>query len=328
VKRREFIKLVGGAAAMWPLTARAQQPAPRLGVLVQSRKDQLPGSWEALTGALQRLGWSDGKSIQIEARFAENDPAKVSAFAAELVTLQPDVIFAVNTLVVAALQHETRTIPIVFVSVTDPVASGFVASLSHPGGNITGFSNFEPSLVGKHIELLKEIVPGITAVSDMFNPDTNPAHRTSIYPALETAAGRHGLDFIPAPVRNDADIEGVISGLGDKPTIGLSVAGEPFLNERLDLITSLATRYRVVTICPFRYFAERGCLISYGSDDLLAQYVKAAAYIDRILKGESPSDLPVQAPSKYEMVVNLRTAKAIGLTIPPSLLTRADEVIE
>jgi len=319
-----------GGAAVWPLAARAQQgaPVPRLGVLVQGWKEQLQGNWKTFTDALQGLGWSDGNNIQIEYRFAENDLTKLHHLAAELVGLKPDVIFTSNTLPVAELQHETKTIPIVFVSVTDPVASGFVASLSHPGGNITGFSNFEPTLVGKHIELLKEIMPGITAVSDMFNPDANPAHRTSVYPVLEAAARHHALEFMPVPVRNDADIERVISSLGDKPTIGLAVAGEPFLNVRLDLITSLATRYRVVTICPFRYFAERGCLVSYGSDDLIEQYGKAAAYIDHILKGAKPSDLPVQAPSKFEMVINLKTAKSMGLTIPPSLLARADEVIE
>jgi putative ABC transport system substrate-binding protein len=253
VKRREFMGLVCGAAA-WPAAASAQQSArmPRLGVLVQGQKGQLPGNWEAFTNTLRRLGWSDGDNIQIDYRFAENDPAKTHALAVELVSLKPDIIFAVNTLVVAELQHETRTIPIVFVSITDPVASGFVASLSHPGGNITGFSNSEPTFLGKHIEILKEIAPGITAASDMFNPDTNPAHLLGVYPVLEAAARHHAVELIPAPVRNDADIERVISSIGDKPTTGLIVAGEPFLNVRLDLITSLTTRYRVVSVCPFR----------------------------------------------------------------------------
>jgi putative ABC transport system substrate-binding protein len=229
---------------------------------------------------------------------------------------------------VAELHHETKTIPIVFVSVTDPVASGFVASLSHPGGNITGFSNFEPSLVGKHIEILKEIMPGMTAVSDMFNPVTNPAHLSSLHPILEAAARQHAVELIPAPVRSDADIESVLSSLRDKPTTGLIVAGDPFLNARLDLITSLMTRYRVISITPFRFFVERGCLISYGSSDLIEQYGKAAVYIDRILKGANPADLPVQSPTKFEMVINLKTAKAMGLTLSPSLILRADEVIE
>ena len=327
MRRREFIGLVGGAAA-WPLVAQAQAiRMPRLGVLAQPRKGQVPGAWEAFTDTLRQLGWSDGNNIQIIDHWASNDTAQVHVLATELLSLKPDVIFAVNILAVAALQRETKTIPIVFVSVTDPVASGFVASLSHPGGNITGFSNFEPTLVGKHIELLKEIAPGITTVSDMFNPDNNPAPLSSVYQVLESAARNQNVELIPAPVRNDADIERVISSLGDKPTNGLMIAGEPFLLVRLDLITSLTTRYRVVSICPFRLFVERGCLISYGND-LVEQFGKAATYVDRILKGANPADLPVQAPTKFEMVINLKTARATGLTIPATLLARADEVIE
>jgi putative tryptophan/tyrosine transport system substrate-binding protein len=328
MRRREFIGLVG-TAPVWPVAARAQQAIrmPRLGVLWQGQKNQVSGAWEAFTDALRRLGWSEGNNLQIEQRWAANDASQVHVLAAEIVSLKPDIIFAINTLVVAALQHETKTIPIVFVSVTDPVASGFVASLPHPGGNITGFSNFEPTLAGKHIEILKEITPGMTAVSDMFNPDNNPAHLSSVYPVLEAAARNQAVHLVPAPVIDDADIERVISSLGDKPTTGLTIAGEPFFNGRLNLITSLTTRYRVVSVCPFRIFVEKGCLISYGND-LVEQYGKAATYIDRILKGANPADLPVQAPTKFQMVINLKTAKAMGLTIPPTLLARADEVIE
>jgi putative ABC transport system substrate-binding protein len=328
MRRREFIGLVS-SAAIWPMAVLAQQGIrkPRLGVLWQGPKNQVSGAWEAFIDALRELGWSEGNNLQIEQRWAANDAAQVHVLATELVSLKPDIILAINTLVVAALQHDTKTIPIVFVSVTDPVASGFVASLSHPGGNVTGFSNFEPTLVGKHIELLKEIAPGMTAVSDMFNPDNNPAHLPSVYPILEAAARQFAVELIPAPVRNDADIERVISSLGDKPTAGLTIAGEPFFNARLDLITSLTTRYRVVSVSPFRLFVEQGCLISYGND-LIEQYGKAAAYIDRILKGANPADLPVQRPTKFEMIVNLKTAKAMGLTIPPTLLARADKVIE
>jgi len=328
MKRREFITLIGGAAA-WPLAARAQQGIGkrRLGVLWQGQKNQVLGAWEAFTDALRLLGWSEGNDLQIDQRWAANDAAQVKVLATELVSLKPDVILAINTLVVAALQHETKSIPVVFVSVTDPVASGLVASLSHPGGNITGFSNFEPTLAGKHIEILKEIMPGVTAVSDMFNPDMNPAHLSSVYPILEAAARHDGVELVPAPVRSDADIERVISNLQDRPNIGLLVAGEPFFNARIHLITSLLTRYRVVSVSPFRLFVEQGCLISYGND-LVEQYGKAATYVDRILKGENPADLPVQAPTKFEMVINLKAAKQMGLTIPPTLLARADEVIE
>jgi putative ABC transport system substrate-binding protein len=328
MRRREFIGLVG-TAAVWPVAARAQQTIrmPRLGVLGQGQKNQVSGGLEAFTDTLRQLGWSEGNNLQIEQRWASNDAAQVQVLASELVSLKPDIIFAINTLVVAALQHETKTIPIVFVSVTDPVASGLVASLSHPGGNITGFSNFEPTLAGKHIELLKEIVPGITAVSDMFNPEMNPAHLSSVYPILEAAARNYAVELIPAPVRSDTDIEGVISNLREKPNVGLLIAGEPFFNARLRLITSLMTRYRVVSVSPFRLFVEQGCLISYGND-LVEQYGKAATYIDRILKGTNPADLPIQAPTKFEMVINLKTAKQMGLAIPPTLLARADEVIE
>jgi putative ABC transport system substrate-binding protein len=225
MRRREFIVGLGGAAT-WPVASWAQQGIrmPRLGVLWQGPKGQVLGAWETFTDRLRQLGWSDGNNIQIDQRWAANDPAQVPVLATELVSLKPDIIFAINTLVVAALQHKTTTIPIVFVSVTDPVASGLVASLSHPGGNITDFSNFEPTLVGKYIELLKEIMPGMTAVSDMFNPVNNPAYLSSIYPILEASARHHAVEHIPAPVRNDADIERVISGLGDKPTTGLIIA--------------------------------------------------------------------------------------------------------
>jgi putative tryptophan/tyrosine transport system substrate-binding protein len=332
MRRREFVALLGGVAAAWPLAAtRAQQGArmPRIGVLFAARagKDTSSKFVEPFTKSLLELGWVDGKTIKIDYRFADYDVAQAQVLARELINLKPDVILAINTLVVAALQHETKSVPIVFVAVTDPVASGFVASLSHPGGNITGFSNFEPTLVAKHIEILKEISPGMTTVLDMFNPDINLAYLASIYPVVEAAAQYHSVEHVAAPVRSDADIERVISGLRDKSTTGLLVAGEPFLRQRLDLIVSLTTRYRIPSVFAFRLFAEGGGLISYGSD-LIEQYRQAAVYIDRIVKGANPANLPVQLPTKFEMVINLKTAKAMGLTLPPALLGRADEVIE
>jgi putative ABC transport system substrate-binding protein len=331
MRRREFIALAGATAASLPLAARAQQGArmPRIGVLFSARagKDTADKFIETFTKSLLQLGRIDGQNIKIDYRFAGNEVAQAQALARELINLKPDVILAVNTLVVAAFQHETKSIPIVFVAVTDPVASGFVASLSHPGGNITGFSNFEPTLVGKHIEILKEISPGITTVVDMFNPDANLAYLASVYPVVDAAARYHAVEHVAAPVRSDADIERVISSLRDKSTTGLIVAGEPFLRQRLDLITSLTTRYRIPSVFAFRPFAEGGGLISYGSD-LLDQYRQAAVYIDRIVKGANPADLPVQLPTKFEMVINLKTAKAMGLTMPPTLIARADEVIE
>jgi putative ABC transport system substrate-binding protein len=327
--RREFITLIGGAAAAWPLGARAQQGTRvrRLGVLFAGSKNQFNERREDFLNALRQLGWAEGNNIQIDYRWTDDDIAQTQAFARELVSLKPDAILAQTTPVVSALRRETRNIPIVFVAVTDPVASGFVASLARPGGNITGFSNFEPTLVGKHIEILKEISPGMTAVLDMFNPDANVPRSIIIRPLLEEAARYQGIEFIPAPVRNDVDIERVISSLGDKPTTGLIVAGEPFLGARLDLINSLTMRYRVPAVYTFRFLAEAGGLISYGNN-VNEQYRQAASYIDRILKGANPADLPIQTPTKYEMVINLKTAKAMGLTIPPALLSRADEVIE
>jgi putative tryptophan/tyrosine transport system substrate-binding protein len=311
------------------MAVRAQQGArmPRIGVLVggeRANSVDVP----VFTKALQDVGWIGGTNIQIDYRWAENDVGQMQALATEIVSLKPDVILAVNTAVVAAFQRQTKNISIVFVAVTDPVASGFVASLSHPGGNITGFSNFEPTLAGKYIEILKEISPGMTAVSDMFNPDANPANLTSVYPILEASARHHAVELISAPVRNSSDIERVISSLGDRPKVGLIIAGEPFFSgHNLDLIISLTTRYRVPTVYPFRRFVAAGGLVAYGNT-LEDQFRQAAGYIDRILKGASPADLPVQAPSKFEMVINLKTAKALGLEIPPTLLARADEVIE
>jgi len=332
VKRREFMTLVGGAAWL-PLAARAQQGnrMPRVGVLrVMPGDNRLVNpSQAAFEKALQEFGWTAGSNIQIDYRRAEpNDFAQMEAFAKELLTLKPDVILAHTARVVAEFQRKTKNIPVVFVSVTDPVASGLVASMSYPGGNITGFSNFEPTLVGKHIEILKEISPGMTAVSDMFYPD-NPDRHTITHPILETAAQYHGVELISAPVRNDSDIDRAISSLGDHSTKGLIVAGEPFFGSphNLDLIVRLTTRYRVPTIYSFRFSVEAGGLISYGND-LIEQFGKAAAYIDRILKGANPANLPVQAPTKFELVINLKTAKALGLEIPPTLLARADEVIE
>jgi putative ABC transport system substrate-binding protein len=333
MRRREFISFLASGAAALPRTARAQQGTrvPRVGVLRVIASDNpfkdIPQA--IFTKALQELGWTNGDNIQIDYRRAEpNDGAQIEAFAKELLSLKPNVVLAHTARAVASFQRQTKDIPIVFVTVNDPVVSGFVANLSHPGGNITGFSNFEPTLVGKYIEILKEIMPRMTTVSEMYFPDNSDRFAIT-HPVLEAAARYSGVELIPAPVRNDSDIERSIAALGDKPTNGLVVAGEPFFSGKhnLDLIVSLTKRRRVPTISSFRLFAVAGILISYGHD-LDEQTRQAAAYIDRILKGATPSDLPVQLPTKYETIINLKTAKAIGLTIPPTLLTRADEVIE
>jgi putative ABC transport system substrate-binding protein len=329
MRRREFIGLVGGAAA-WSAAARAQQTSMPLicVLLLNAREHPLTAvSVAAFTKALSELGWTDGKNVRIEYRWAASDNTRIQAFAGELVGLQPKVIIGQGTAVIAALARETKTIPIVFVSVSDPIQSGLVASLPHPGGNVTGFANFEPSLAGKWIELLREIVPRLSRASYMFYP--RAAQNQIVQQPIELAARSHSIEFIAAPTLNEADIERVIAGLAGDPNTGLIVAGDPFFGAQrnLDLVTSLAARHRVPAIYAFRLFAEGGGLISYGND-LLDQYRQAPTYIDRILKGANPADLPVQMPTKFEMIVNLKTARAIGIEIPPTLLARADEVIE
>ena len=252
------------------------------------------------------------------------DDLRRQVVATEVVSLMPNVILAAGPSIAATFQRETNKIPTVFVWVSDPVAIKLVASLSHPGGNITGFSIYEPSLAGKHVEILKELNPGMTGVTVMFS---SPDRLAIIDPWLKAAAQYHAVELVSALVKNDADIEHVISSLGDKRTIGLIVQGEAFFAARRDFIQFLTTHYHVLSISAFRYFVEAGGLISYG-DDLVEQFRLAAGYIDRILKGARPTDLPVQSPTKYEMVINLKAAKEMGITISPALLARADEVIE
>ena len=332
MKRREFITLLGGAAAGWPLAARAQQSGRvrRIGMLVGGAKDdpQIVAGLAAFKTGLQELGWIDGRNIHIDYRFAAADIDRMQTFAKELVVLQPDLLVGQTTPVVAALQHETRTIPIVFVIVSDPVGSGFVESLPRPGGNITGFINIEASLSGKWIEMLKEIVPRITRAALMFNPQTATYFAFYQQP-FEAAARSNGIEPIATPVRAAADIERVFESLDNRPDTGLVLLPDIFTTTKrnLDLITSLAARARVPTIYPYRYMVAAGGLVSYGIDsaDL---YRRAPAYIDRILKGAKPADLPVQLPTKFELAINLKAAKALSLDIPATLLGRADEVIE
>jgi putative tryptophan/tyrosine transport system substrate-binding protein len=328
MSRREFFGILVGAT-IWPVLVSAQQvnQMRRIGVLFTGIHNAIYDQFiSALTKSLLELGWTAGKNIQIDYRWSGTDIAQGQVVANELLSLKPDVILTQGP-AVWAFQRATKTVPIVFTSVTDPVAAGFVASLSHPGENVTGFSNFEPTLFGKYIEILKEVIPGMTAVMDIVNPDTNPSRLTVVHPVLEVAAQYHKIEFVSAPVSGDADIERVISNLRERPTTGLIVAGDPFMGARLKLVTSLAIRHRVPAIYSFRFYAEGGGLISWGND-LNDEYRKAGEYVDRILKGANPADLPVQLPTKFEMVVNLKTANAMGLTIPPTLLARADQVIE
>jgi putative ABC transport system substrate-binding protein len=329
MRRRELITLLGGAAAAWPLAGYAQQPERlrRVGALMGFPEND-PFAQRivlALADALGHLGWVAGKNIRIDYRFAAGDPALYKTYAAELVGLSPDAILASSTPAAAALREQTRTTPIVFVRVTDPVGQGFVQSLARPGGNITGFSAVDPPMMGKWLQLLKEIAPRVTRVAVIFNPDTAP-FAPSLNRAVETAAPSFGMTVTLAPVHDDAGIEEAIAALAREPGGGLFCLPENFNNTHRDVIIATAARHSLPLIGTSE-FPGAGGLMSYWFDPL-ALYAQAAPYIDRILKGASPADLPVQQPTKYSLIINLKTAKALGLTVPPGMLDLADEVIE
>jgi putative ABC transport system substrate-binding protein len=327
MNRRDFIAGLGGAAA-WPLAARAQQGdrVRRVGVLLGAdENDPVVKTWvSAFTQALAGLGWTDGRNMRMDARWGA-DTNRIRALAKELVGLHPDIILTSGTLATAAVQRETRMIPIVFAGVGEPVASGIVARLNQPGGNITGFGLYEATLGGKWLELLSEIAPGLKRVAIMFNPDTPSA--SAYMPSLETAARALKVAPITAPVHSDVEIETAIIALGREPRGGLVVVSDPFMAVHRAPIISAAARNNVPAVYYQSYFAKDGGLLSYGVDTV-DTFRRAASYVDRILRGEKPGDLPVQFPTKFEMAVNLKTAKALGLAVPPSILLRADEVIE
>jgi putative ABC transport system substrate-binding protein len=327
IRRREVITLLGGAAA-WPVAARAQQPrrTPRITVWV-ARANDAEGLRlaSAFRKELKARGWADGRNMRADYRWVTRDIDRVQ-LAKEIVEQQPDVIVAEGTPGVTALSNENRTIPIIFVSVSDPIGSGFVASLARPGGTITGFMSNEPILGSKWAELLKEIAFGIQRVGFLFNPDTAP-YADEFLREAETAAFSLGVKVIPSRVHNDIEIERTISELAGQPPGGLIVLPEAMTNARSDFIIAMAARYRLPAIYAFRYQVIGGGLISYGVD-LAALFRDAATYVDRILRGEKPADLPVQAPTKFDLVLNLKTAKALGLEIPATVYARADEVIE
>src|SRR5262245_23064947 len=327
--RRQVITLLGGAAA-WPLAARAQRTEQlrRVGVLIgsaESDPESVPRV-AALERGLTELGWVSGRNLAIDYRWAAGDAAQMQAFARELVQLHPDVLVASTTPVAAALRRETGTIPIVFVVVSDPVGSGFIASLARPGGNMTGFINIEASLGGKWLELLKEVAPRLDRVAAMFNPDTAP-HASYYLQPLEAAAPLFAVKPVAMPVRSVADIEQGVAGLGVPPTGGLIVLPDAFTAVQRRVIVTAAATAKVPAIYPFRFMAGDGGLMSYGVD-LIDLFRRAAPYVDRILRGNKPADLPVQQPTKFEFAINLKTAKALGIEVPPTLLARADEVIE
>jgi putative ABC transport system substrate-binding protein len=328
MRRREFIAGLGGAVA-WPLTARAQQGERirRIGVLMPFDKNDPDGElrYSVFTQALADLGWTDGHNVRMDLRWYGGGINRIRALAQELVGLQPDIIFASGTPATVAVQRETRTIPIVFVNGGDPIASGIVERLNRPGRNTTGFADFEASLGGKWLELLSEIAPGLKRTVIMFNPDT--AVSSAYMPSLETAAQSLKIVPIITPVHSDAEIETAIIALGGEPRGRLVVMVDLFMNLHRAPIISAAARSNVPAVYPRSFFARDGGLLSYGPDQVDA-WRRAALYVDRILRGAKPADLPVQFPTKFEMVVNLKTAKALGLAVPPSILLRADEVIE
>jgi putative ABC transport system substrate-binding protein len=331
VKRREFISLLGGAAVAWPLAARAQQAdrIRRIGVLMGNREDDPEGQLlaAALVQGLSNLSWVHGRNARIDFRWAGGSVDPLRTLAKELIESQPDVILANSTPVLAALHQETRTVPIVFVIVSDPVGDGFVASLSRPGGNITGLINVESSMAGKWLQLLKDIAPTVTQAAIMFNPDTAAGGGSYFLRPFEDAAALLRARPIKAAVRSDAEIEAAMNALEAEPNSGLVVMTDSFTSRHRGTIISLARQKKLPAVYPSRAFAKDGGLLSYGASnsDLFS---RAAEYIDRILRGAKPSELPVQVPTKFELVINLKTAKAIGLEIPPMLLGQADEVIE
>lgn len=332
MQRRDFIRIFGGAAVAWPLAARAQQPERMrlVGVLMSVEESDPEGKTQLsrFTQGLAESGWTDGRNLRMEVRWGGGDVNRTRTFAKELVALQPDVILTQGTPGTAALHRETRTIPIVFVIVADPVGPGFVAGLSRPGGNITGFINSEAVMAAKMLELLTEIAPGLKRVAMIFNPDTAPGRGAYYLRDFEVAARSSNLKPIAAEARSDAEIETVVKSLGGEPRGGLVVTPDYFMLNHSDEIVSQVARNNIPTVYPWRsVVAKQDGLLSYGPD-LVDIVRRSAPYVDKILRGAKPADLPVQVPVKFEMAVNVKTAKVLGLTVPSSILLRADEVVE
>jgi ABC-type uncharacterized transport system substrate-binding protein len=329
MKRREFITLLGGAAAAWPLVARAQQGERmrRIGILLPAAADD--SEWQARVGAflqaLALLGWTIGRNVRIDTRWATVNAGEIRRHAAELVALAPNVILALSSAATAPLLEATSIVPIVFAGVADPVAAGYVESLARPGGNATGFTVYEYSIAGKWLQLLKEIAPSVTRAAIL--RDTGIAVGAGVFGTIQALGPSFGMELRPVNVRDASEIERALTAFAQVPNGGVIVSGGPQQAAHRELIIALVARHRLPAVYNARFFAAAGGLISYGAD-FLDQSRRAAGYVDRILKGEKPADLPVQAPTKYELVINLKTAKALGLEIPATVLARADEVIE
>jgi putative ABC transport system substrate-binding protein len=325
MKRRAFIAALGGAAA-WPVLARAQsERVRRIGVLMPVDDADLRASYAALVEALQQLGWTDGRNVQIETRWAEGSVSDIRRYATDLVALAPEVLVAFGPASTEALLQATHTVPIVFGGVPDPVGTGFIESMARPGGNATGFAPFEYTLSGKWLELLKEIAPSVTRTAVLRDPEVTVG--IGQFAMIQGVAPSLGVDVRAINLRDAGDIERAVTAFAGSPNGGLILTISPSAVAHHELIIALAAKYKLPAVYYRRYYVASGGLISYGYD-ALQQYRGVAGYVDRILKGEKPADLPVQAPNKYELVINLKTAKALGLDVPHSLLARADEVIE
>ena len=330
MRRREFMAALGGLAATWPFAARAQQSdrVRRIGVLSPyAESDPEAKAWLAtFREELEKLGWNEGRNVRFDYRWAAADAGSTQRFAKELVALEPDAILTQSTITTAAMLQQTRTIPIVIAQIADPVGAGFVASLRQPGGNVTGFINLEASLVSKWLELLKAIAPRVNRVAFLFNPSTAPYFEYYLS-AFKAAAPSFGVEPIAAPFHDTAELESVVAAQAREPNGGLIAMPDIFQAVHRAEITSLVARHRLPAVYAFRFFAEGGGLLSYGNDRF-DNYRRAAIYVDRILRGEKPGNLPVQHPTKFELVINLKTAKALGLAVPTTLLALADQVIE
>jgi putative ABC transport system substrate-binding protein len=329
MRRREFISLLGSSAVAWPLVARAQQPdrMRRIGVFINLAANDPEAKLfvEAFLQGLKQLGWTDGRNVRIDYRWGAGDADRYRRYAAELVALAPDVILATTTSMVQAMQQASRTVPIVFVNLIDPVGGGVVASLARPGSNATGFTSIEYGMSSKWLELLKEIAPGVTRAAVLRDPTVTAGGGQ--LGAIQAVAPSFGVELSPIDVRDAGEIERGISAFMRGSNGGLIVTAGAWAQIHRELIITLAAQHRLPAVYRYRFYVTGGGLISYGPD-LVDPYRGAAGYVDRILKGEKPADLPVQAPTKYELVINLKTARALGLEIPPTLLARADEVIE
>jgi putative tryptophan/tyrosine transport system substrate-binding protein len=329
MRRRDFIAGISGSAIAWPLVVYGQSERVRnVGVLMSTSEEDADGQARLalLRQGFNELGWVEGRNIHFDYRWAAGDQARAKAAAVALVNQKPDVIVANSTMCLEAVKNETTTIPIVFVVVGDPIGQGFVSSLAHPGGNITGFSAFEFAISGKWLELVKEIAPGVGRVAFLFNPAAGP-YAKKFMQSISAAAPSFGINLVVSPISNPAEIDRAVAAVAGEPKGGLIVNPDAFTGANRSLIVSLAERYRLPAVYPYRYWAADGGLISYGHD-ANEPWRRAPAYVDRILKGANPADLPIQQPTKFELIINLKTAKTLGLTIPPQLLDRADELID